>query len=265
MNGLFRLTVRQILGGRKFWLLGIALCLPILLLTLVQAAGGFVEISDFAELDDPDLHGPVQDALIAIFMYVLYPQVLCILASLIYGASLLVREVEDKTLVYLFSRAQPRWKILLSKYITTVVVLSLAIIASMSICFLIAGMPMGVSTWCALAATIATACAAYTAIFALLGIVLPNRSMTIGLIYAIVVEFMLTFVPALINGITVSHYLRSLAIHISDPENLDEFTGWVTTPSLPGTLTALALFPLVSLIMASVVIHHREWPLNEGV
>jgi ABC-2 type transport system permease protein len=255
LNGLFRLTLRQILGGKKVWLLGIALCLPVVLLGMVLAAGGFVEAggSDGGEIA------------LSIFLYVLYPQVLCILASLIYGSSLLVREVEDKTLVYLFSRAQPRWKILLSKYVTTVLVLSSMITVSMTLCFVLAGMPVGLRLWSALFTTICAGCAAYTAIFSLLGIVLPQRAVTVGLIYAVVVEFMLTMVPALINEMTVSHYLRALALRIAEVQVPKELTILVGETSMSTTVIALVLFPVLSLSLASLVIHKREWPLTEGV
>jgi len=95
MRALFVLSLRQMFGGKKIWVLGFFLSLPILLLLLILAAGGF----DFPEDDEVDVEGMA----LAAFLYIVYPQSLCILAALLYGASLLAGEIEDKTLTYLFT------------------------------------------------------------------------------------------------------------------------------------------------------------------
>ncbi len=255
MSTLLRLTLRQMLGGKKIWLLGLFLCLPILLIVAVLAADGFVKG------EDPE----TAEIAPAIFLYIIYPQVLCIMASLIYGASLLAGEMEEKTLVYLFSRAQPRWKILLGKSLTTALVLACMISLSMSICFALAGMPFGVRLWLALLATIFAACFAYTALFALLGIALPKRAITAGLIYAVMVEVILSFVPALINEITISHYLRSMAFHIADIAMPMEVRMVIGDASATTAIAALITAPILAFLLSSVIIHRREWPLTEGV
>jgi ABC-2 type transport system permease protein len=253
VNGLFRLTLRQMLGGKKIWMLAVFLSLPVLLMGAVLFAEGFVEDEE------------AEEAAFAVFLYVLYPQGLCILASLIYGASLLAGEIEDKTLVYLFTRAQPRWRILVGKYLATALVLGCMTAASMSICFLLAGGPVGARLWFALTTTTFAACFAYTALFGLLGLALPRRAITVGLIYAVVVEFILSLVPALVNEITAAYYLRSLAYHIADvpiPGDVKDFIGGA---SLATAGIAVVVIPLGALFLSAVVIHRREWPLTEGV
>ena len=111
MRALFVLSLRQMLGGRKIWILALFLSLPILLLAGVLAASGFA----FPEDEAFDWEGLAMST----FLYVMYPQSLCVLASLLYGASVLAGEIEDKTLVYLFTGALPRWQVLLGKYMAT--------------------------------------------------------------------------------------------------------------------------------------------------
>ena len=125
MRALIVLSLRQMLGGKKAWILGVFLSLPILLLALILMAGGF----DFPEDEEVDVEGFAMSA----FLYIMYPQSLCILSSLLYGASLLAGEIDDKTLVYLFTRAQPRWRILVGKYLATSTALAVLLSASMSI------------------------------------------------------------------------------------------------------------------------------------
>ena len=253
MNGILRLTFRQMLGGRRIWLLSAFLSLPILLLGAVLLSKGFFE------------NEGAEDVAMALFLYVLFPHFLCVLASLLYGASLLAGEIEDKTLVYLFSRALPRWRILVGKYIATTCILGGMVAVSMSVCFLMAGRPVGVRLWLALLATVFAACLAYTAIFALLGIVLPRRAMTIGLIYAVIVEFLLSLVPAVVNEMTVSHYLRSLAYHIAGLDLPPEAMAIIGDASPTRAVVALVVIPLGALLLSAIVIHKREWPLTEGV
>ena len=50
MRALFVLSLQQMLGGKKIWILGLFLCLPILLLLLVLVSGGF-DIPEDVEFD----------------------------------------------------------------------------------------------------------------------------------------------------------------------------------------------------------------------
>lgn len=265
MRALLILSLRQMLGGKKIWILGLFLSLPILLLLVILAASGF----DFPENSEVDIEGFSMSA----FLYVMYPQSLCILASLLYGASLLAGEIEDKTLTYLFTRALPRWEVLLGKYLATASALSVLIVGSMSVAYLLCGLPIGPRIWLALAATITSACFAFTALFCLLGLFVPRRAIPVGLIYAVVVEGILSFAPALVNELTVSYYLRSLGWHLADlpiPADVPEQIESMVIPLIAGAdfqtaLLAPALIALVTLSLSAWVIHRREWPLTEGV
>ena len=209
----------------------------------------------------------------ATFLYVMYPQSLCFLASLLYGASVLAGEIEDKTLVYLFTRAQPRWRVLLGKYLATATALSLMINVSMTVAFLLCSAPLGVKAWIALVVTIVGACFTFTAIFCLLGLLVPRRAIPAGLIYAVLVEFVLSSVPALVNELTASYYLRSLARHIVDlrlPEDVSEEFERSVAPFIAGAEASTAVFALVlislgTLSLSAWIIHRRQWPLTEGV
>jgi ABC-type transport system involved in multi-copper enzyme maturation permease subunit len=268
LKTLFVLSLRQMLGGRKIWVLVLFLSLPILLVLAVLAAGGFNEI-----VVDGDVEIDAVGLGWSAFLYLMYPQSLCILAALLYGASLLAGEIEDKTLVYLFTRALPRWKILLGKYIATAAVLSVLSIASMSASYVLCGLPVGFEVWFALAVTIGGACFTYTALFCLLGLLVPRRAIPVGLIYAVVIEGFLSVIPAVVNELTASYYLRSLAWRIADlplPEQIaDDFEREVA-PFLAGAgpssaVLALAVISLATLLLSAVVIHRRQWPLTEGV
>ena len=255
MRALFRLTLLQMLGRKKFWILILFLGLPVVLVGLVLAAGGFRDV------------GPEEtETISSIVLYVLYPQSMCLLAALVYGASLLAGEIEDKTLVYLFTRAQPRWKVLFGKYVITVLILGLMTNLSFTICYLMLGLPGGFNVYAAVSVTIFAAILAYTAIFCLFGLVVPRRAIPIGILYGFTFEVFLASVPAVINVITVSHYLRSLALRIADipvDEDLSEVLAITAGASPLRAVTAISCLALLTLCLSGLLIHRREWPLNE--
>jgi len=122
-------------------------------------------------------------------------------------------------------------------------------------------------------ATITCACFAFTALFSLLGLFVPRRAIPVGLIYAVVVEGFLSIIPALVNELTVSYYLRSLGWHIAGvplpAEAVEEFEREVA-PLIAGAdvqtaLLAVGVITLVTLTLSAWVIHRRQWPLTEGV
>ena len=76
MRALFVLSLRQMLGGKKIWILALFLSLPVLLLAAVLAASGF------AFLEDDGVEEAEELALSA-FLYIMYPQTLCILSTAI--------------------------------------------------------------------------------------------------------------------------------------------------------------------------------------
>ncbi|MCP3919021.1 MAG: ABC transporter permease subunit [bacterium] len=265
MRSLFVLSLRQMFGGKKIWILAVFLSLPILLLLVILVASGF----DFPEEDGFDVEGFAMSA----FLYAMYPQSLCILASLLYGASLLAGEIEDKTLTYLFTRSLPRWKVLVGKYLATASALSGMLLASMSIAYVLCGLPIGPRVWFALAVTTTSACFAFTGLFCLLGLLVPRRAIPVGLIYAVVVEGILSIIPALVNELTASFYLRSLGWHLADlsvPAGAAEEFEREVVPFFAGAdvqtaLVALATISLVTLTVSVWTIHRREWALTEGV
>jgi ABC-type transport system involved in multi-copper enzyme maturation permease subunit len=264
MRALLILSLRQMVGGKKIWLLAVFLSLPILLLAAVLGAKGFA----FPEEEGIDVEGFAMSA----FLYVMYPQSLCLLGSLLFGATLLAGEIEDKTLTYLFTRRLPRWKVLLAKYLATSTALAAMTLASMTVAYLLCGLPFFPGLWLALAVTTACACFTFTGLFCLLGLLVPRRAIPVGLIYTVVVEGVLSIVPAVVNELTVSYYLRSLGWHIADlPLPADaaaeferEAAPLFVGADTPDALFALAVIATGSLVLSAWLIHRREWPLTEG-
>jgi ABC-2 type transport system permease protein len=258
VSALFSLTLRQIVGGKRLWILGGFLGLPALLILMILGLGEKI---------------PERDVVLTILIYALYPQSLVILATLLYGSGLLSAEIEARTLVYLLSRPLPRWKILVVKYAATVCILVALTLASLMLCASLAGFPGGLRTLIALSTSVVLACVAYTAIFALIGLLAPRRAVPVGLIYAGVLEIALSFVPAFVNQLSVSHYLRSLAYSMWRPEHLpaeaerflEQALSFVGDTGPWASVLALLAFPAVALALSAALLELREYPLTDDL
>ena len=239
------LQFRRILGGRRIWFLGIVLLLPVLLAGVIQFTGGFSK-SD-------------RELAIPIYLFLFYPQALCILLALLYGSSMLITEVEEKTLTYLFTRCLAKWKVIVSKYVTTALCMAGLAILSLLACWLIFGCEGGFRFFLGFAAATFGGALAYTAIFGALGIILPKRAEVAGLIYAVLMECMLSFVPAVVNTLTVTYYLRSLVVRIAGleiPSELDRIVGAESILTCMGILT---LMTAIYVALTSLIASSREF------
>ena len=165
MKAVFDLQVRQILGGGKKWIVALFLSLPLLLLTVVAISGGF---------DAPGASDDVVGFITLVFLFILYPQTTCILATLLYGASMLSVEIEGKTVTYLFTRPVARWKVLVAKYLGIVTCLSVLVTPIVTVAWLIAGLPEGFRGYVALLIATLGAVVTYSAFFTALGILIPE-------------------------------------------------------------------------------------------
>ena len=109
----------------------------------------------------------------------------------------------------------------------------------------------------------------FTAAFCALGVLIPGRAMVAGMIYAVVVEATLSFVPAVVNTLTATYYLRSLVfaimppIEITDPD-VQEALGRIIGGE-PVYICVLALSAMVAFFLglASFVVTHRQYVMSE--
>ena len=248
------LQYKQILGTSRVWALLILLGLPIGLTLLVVEAGGFMVENDV------EANG--------IYLFLLYPFVLSALLAILYGTMALNNEVEGKTITYLFTRPLPRWKVVVSKYLAISAVLSIGLCGSLLSSWVLLGGPGGVRMFGAMSTAVCAAMLAYCGLYVALGVLLTKRPMMVGLIYALLMEGMLSFVPAVINKMSITYYVRSLALSIYGkpdlvlPPRVEGITG---DASVAGSIFALCLFILGGLALASIVASLREYPANEQV
>lgn len=250
MGAVAWLQFRQILAGRKVWLVLLFLALPVGLTALIVSAGGWRGIEG-------------EELIQAIFLFILYPQSVCLLLALLYGTSVLNEELEGKTVTYLFTRPLGRWRVLVGKYLAVVTCLTVPSLASFAGSWLIMGAPGGGRYLLGFSLAVIGAVAAYSALFTAVGVFFRTRTLVIGLLYAVTIEFFLSFVPAVVSSLSVAHYLRSVVVRVAGLELPAELLPIVGEAGLLEAGLVVAAISAVALAVASVVCTQREYVIAE--
>jgi hypothetical protein len=105
---------------------------------------------------------------------------------------------------------------------------------------------------------------AYSALFLLIGVVVPKRAMVAGVAYALLVEVALAFIPAAVNVLTVQYRLRCLLVRWMqfDVQMADQnpvFTAYFGEESWIWHLAMLLALTLAFLVAAGLILRFREF------
>lgn len=213
--------------------------------------------------DEPRSARPPAEFIFGLLLYLLYPQVTCLLLALLYGSSVLANELDGKTLPYLWTRPIRRASFVFGKHLGIVLALSgptaLSLCASWALLTRFEHPRLLLTTL--LVSLAALLC--YNALFLLLGFLSPRRGMILGLLYGILFELLLSFVPAVINQVTVSYFLRSLYLRLGGLTPPSEMPTDLAGAPLPLTLFALGLILLLPLLAATLLATHREYAVKD--
>jgi ABC-2 type transport system permease protein len=202
MSAVFTLTVRQLAGSRRLWLVVGLVALPLLAALLFQVAESSSTPAEFAD-----------DITRTLIASVILPLVTLLLATAAFG-----NEVGDRTLVYLTTKPVARWRIYVPKLLAALVV---------------GGIPIAVSGFFAVAVVeesltrgaVATGvglfagAAAYAAIFTWAGLA-TRQALLIGLVYVFIWEAALAAYLDGIRFLSIRRYTLAL-VHGLDETRLE--------------------------------------------
>jgi ABC-2 type transport system permease protein len=201
MMAVFTLTVRQLAGSRRWWLvLGLA-ALPILAAALFQVAETTTTPREYAD-----------DITASLVASAILPLVMLLLGVATFG-----NEVSDRTLVYLTAKPLARWRIVVPKVAATLLVggLPVAISGAVAIAVIEQGDMRGVL---ATAGGLLAGAAAYTAIFTWAGLAL-RHALVAGLVYVFVWEAVLAAYLDGIRFLSVRRFALAV-VHALDADRL---------------------------------------------
>lgn len=144
-------------------------------------------------------------------LFVLIPEVVCLMGLLLWATPAIHSELEGRTWSYLAVRSGGKGAVLLGKYFTAVAWTALAAWLALTLSVLIAPrVEHALRLWGVIATLIVLSCLAYGALYVLLGVLFLRRAMVVAVGYTFISEFVVGFVPAIINQLTVQYHLRCL-------------------------------------------------------
>lgn len=197
------------------------------------------------------------------FLFALVPMLVAMLGSLLWTTPAISAELERRSWVYLTVRPNGGTAVLLGKYLAAVTWVIPPALLGLSIAVPLAATGDGWRLWWTMARLVLLACPAYGAVYLLLGTLMPRRAMVLAVAYTLLFEFVISFVPALINRITVQYRLRAL------------LEVWCELPSLGGRpsstlamtsnvpvwqhVAILMLFAPVLLAVSVAILHWSEF------
>lgn len=214
------------------------------------------------------LHGVSIDTQVeawGIMLYFLVPEVICLLGLLLWAAPAISTEIEGQTWIYLALRRSGRWLVPLGKYLTSVAWTYSAALVSTTGCVIVMG-PMGsFRLWWVMATLSLLSCIAHAALYLLIGVIFYRRTMVTAVAYTLMIEYGLSFIPALVNRLTINYRLRGLLSEWMDWELARSYTEQVMGREPPGIhLADLAMMTVALLVAVLYRTGHTEFPTQQG-
>lgn len=151
-------------------------------------------------------------------------EITCLLQLLLWATPWLYSELEGKTWPYLAVRPGGKSAVLLGKYFAAATRTMLGTLLALSLALLIARPVDGFKVFLVLGFIVAISSFSYAAVFVFLGAIFPKRAMVLAVSYSLVIELLISFVPAMINQMSIQFRLRSILFTWMD--SLDVNGSW---------------------------------------
>jgi hypothetical protein len=224
--------------------------------------------------------GTLPQAVWVSLIFVFVTEMVVLLNALLWVAPLVQAELEGKTWLYVAVRPFGRFALVLGKGLNGLTWTLAAGLASL--CFaitvasvgaaksdrsgefgpidLLTGLIEPVTSGGVLAALTVLSSLAYSSLFSAIGCITPKRAMLVAFSYTLIFEAMISFVPAIINRLTMQYHLRCLLTSWMDFQIPPESRSYLFSDSSPawhvGCLLVMAVFWQ---IVALSVIHYRQY------
>ena len=245
---------RRMLAWKKLLPVAILVLFPLIIISLIQCKGGFERGGVIAEIT----------------LFVLIPEVLCLLLLLLWAAPVVHAELEAKTWPYLAVRPSGRGSVLAGKYLAAVGWAILAGWLSLALCLVALSFAMDVSYLVMpLGGLIVFACLVYGALYILISVLFLQKALVAAVAYTAVMETLIAWLPAMINHFSVQYHLRCLMMKwIDRPELqqsrqfnvlfLSDYAAWQHMLLLLGAAAVLLTIAILVLSGRQLVIAREE-------
>jgi len=214
----------------------------------------------------PDTAMTADEALLPLgaTLYLLVPEVTCLLGLLLWATPAISTEIEGQTWVYLALRQAGRRTVLLGKYLTAVVWTLSAAWTAIAISMVLIGATTQWRLWWVMGSLALLSCVAHAALYVLIGVIFYRRTMATAVLYTLIVEYGVSFVPALINKFTINYRLRGLLAQWMDWDEMRSRAENVFGAEPPQThLFVLAGMTIAFLGVSLYRVERTEYPTQQ--
>ncbi len=207
--------------------------------------------------------GDVPEEALAVMSYVLVPQISCMLGLLLWATPVVGSEIEAQSWVYLTLRSQGRAAIVLGKYLVSVIWTSTFGLVSAIGISLISLTSQPVQLALAISTLVILSSFCYAALYTLIGVALFRRATVLAVVYSLIIEGAVSWVPATINKITVSYRLRTLLAEWIETDRIRQAfpAGFGEGPAWQHLLV-LAFYAVILMTIATLIVRSREYPVQ---
>ena len=229
MAAIFVLTLRQLAGSRRIWLVLALASLPLLAAVLFHTADATATADEFAD-----------DITSALLVSTILPLVILLVATAAFG-----NEVSDRTLVYIALKPIARWRIVLPKLLAALLVggVPVAVSGLLAVALVKQG-DLGGAV--ATAAGLALGAAAYAAIFTWAGLA-TRHALILGLVYVFIWEAVLAAYLDGIRFLSVRRYTLAVITGLDDGRLASIDVSLGAGAGAAGIAFALVAFTLLAL------------------
>ena len=200
------------------------------------------------------------------FFFILIPEVTCLLGLLLWATPMIHSELEGRTWIYLSIRPRGKGSVLLGKYLTAMAWAGSSALVGLTISVIVTRPPDAMKLWAVYSLLIALSCLAYGSVYTLLGVAFQRRAMVLAVLYTLLLEFVVSFIPAIINKITIHYRLRGLMVRLMDfeiPPSVVEQTRFGTEEAWL-QLVVLIATALTAMGLSFYLLHKRELMSEDG-
>lgn len=199
----------------------------------------------------------------AVLFFALVPMLVTMLGTFLWATPAVSTELERHSWSFLATRPNGNTATILGKYLVAVTWALPAALGGLAIAVAIAQLEEKWTLGANVALLTCLSCPAYAAVYLLIGSIFPRRPMVSAVAYTLIFEFVISFVPAMINTLTVQFRLRALFVDWMEFPigGRSGFAAMALVGDSPAWLhvTLLIVYAFVTLLAAVLVVRAKEF------
>ena len=148
----------------------------------------------------------------AVMLFFLVSLVVSALGVFLWATPAIATELERRSWVYLATRPNGNMAVLFGRYLVAVSWALSAALIGLTLALVIAQPQRAFEIWRVVAVLTTLSCPAFGAVYSLIGTFAPKRAMVFAIIYTLLFEVVIAFVPAMVQEFTIQFRLRCLLV-----------------------------------------------------